>query len=127
MLQTVLSEAAKHLCRVFSLLTYNPEISKLSAVMSWFSMISDEFLKLLEEKLPEALLIAAYYCVALKRAENMWWVRGKPENLLRTVMGELPAGWERWTKWPMDQVLSDRQDAGFIPSGGGFRFGKVLV
>jgi len=90
-------------------------------------MISDGFLKLLEEKLPEALIIAAHYCVALKRAENMWWVRGKPENLLRTVMGELPAGWERWTKWPVDQVLGHGFHAGFVPGGGGFRFGKVMV
>jgi len=95
--------------------------------MSWFSTISDEFLKLLEDKLPEALLIAAYYCVALKRAENMWWVSGKPENLLRTVMGELPAEWERWTKWPVDQVLSTGYLTGFSPGGGGFRFGKVMV
>jgi len=95
--------------------------------MSWFSTISDGFLRLLEEKLPEALLIAAYYCVALKRAENMWWVSGKPENLLMTVMGELPAGWERWTKWPVDQVLSNEHRIAFIPGGGGFRFGKVTV
>jgi len=91
--------------RIFSMLAYNPEISKLSAVMSWFSTISDGFIKMLEEKIPEALLIVVYYCVALKRADRMWWVNEKGENLLRTVLAELGDGWERWTTWAVEQVL----------------------
>jgi len=96
--------------RIFSMLAYNPEISKLSAVMSWFSMISDDFIKMLEEKVPEALLIVVYYCVALKRAEHMWWVSEKGENLLRTVLAELGGGWERWTAWAVEQVLGRAEE-----------------
>jgi hypothetical protein len=103
--KNTLNTILKSLRRVFNILAYNPNISKLSAVMSWFSMISDEYLKMLKEKIPEALLIVAFYCVALKRAEHMWWMRGKGENLLRTVMGELGQEWEQWTRWPVEQVL----------------------
>lgn len=95
--------------RIFSILAYNPEISKMSAVMSWFSVIKDEFIKMLEEKIPEALLIALYYCVALKRAEHMWWVYEKGENLLRTILEELGPEWERWTQWPTQAVLGDQR------------------
>lgn len=95
----------KSLRRVFNILAYNPNISKLSAVMSWFSMISEDYIKMLKDKVPEALLIVVFYCVALKRAEYMWWVKGKGENLIRTVMGELGEGWEQWTRWPVEQVL----------------------
>jgi hypothetical protein len=100
-----LNEMLQKVRRVFSILAYNPKISQLSAVMSWFSMLSEDYLKMLEEKIPEALLIVVFYCVALKRAEHMWWVKGKGENLLRTVMGELGSGWETWTDWPVEQVL----------------------
>jgi hypothetical protein len=82
--------------------------------MSWFSMISDGYLALLEQKLPEALLIVAYYCVALKRAENMWWVKTKGENLLKTVileLGGVDGQWDRWTRWPVEQVLSGESKA----------------
>lgn len=91
--------------RVFHLLAYNPDISKLSAVMSWFSMLSADYIRMLKDKVPEALLIVVMYCVALKRADNMWWMSGKGQNLMRTVMGELGDGWERWTSWPVQQVL----------------------
>lgn len=67
--------------------------------------MKDEFIEMLEQKLPEALLIVVYYCVALKRAERMWWVKDKGENLLKTCLGELGPGWERWTHWPIAQVL----------------------
>ena len=100
-----LNAVLKSLRRVFNILAYNPNISKLSAVMSWFSMLSEEYIKMLKDKVPEALLIVVFYCVALKRAEHMWWVRGKGENLIRTVMGELGEEWDQWTKWPVEQVL----------------------
>ena len=99
----------------------NPEISKLSSVMAWFSMISEEYLGLLAEKMPEALLIVVFYCVALKKAENMWWVKGNPEILLRTVVAELGPGWERWTKWPIEQVLGNEN------VGRDFKIGELLT
>ena len=100
-----LSSVWKSLRRVFNILAYNPNISKLSAVMSWFSMLTENYIKMLKDKVPEALLVVVFYCVALKRAEHMWWVKGKGENLIRTVMGELGEEWEEWTRWPVEQVL----------------------
>ena len=79
--------------------------SKLASGISWFSHISDEFIQMLSEKTPEALLIVCYYCVVLKRLGETWWMNGKAENLLRTVMTELGGGWETWTRWPMEKVL----------------------
>lgn len=103
----VLDETLSTVRRVFSLLANNPQISKLSSVMAWFGMVSEDYLTLMEQKCPEALLVAVFYCVALKKAENMWWVRGKPENLLRTILAELGPGWERYTAWPVQQVLGN--------------------
>jgi hypothetical protein len=94
--------------RIFSMLAYNPTISRMSAVMSWFSALQDDFVKMLEDKIPEALLIVVFYCVALKRSEHMWWVYEKAENLLRTVLDVLGSGWERWTAWPILQVLGEK-------------------
>jgi hypothetical protein len=115
----ILDQALSKVRRVFSLLVNNPQISKLSSVMAWFSMISEDFLKMLEQKIPEALLVVVFYCVALKKAEHMWWVRGKGENLLRTLLAELGPGWERWTAWPVQQVLGN--------DGVDFRIGGMLI
>jgi hypothetical protein len=113
-----LSKTLQSVRRVFSMLSFNyPEVSKLSSVMAWFSWITEDYLKMLEEKIPEALLLVCFYCVALKRAAFMWWVEGKAENLLRTVvveLGEPPdKRWERYLKWPVEQVLGGGEVTGF--------------
>jgi hypothetical protein len=105
-----LNSVLKSLRRVFNILAYSQNISKLSAVMSWFSMLTENYIRMLKDKVPEALLVVVFYCVALKRAEHMWWVKGKGENLIRTVMGELGEEWEQWTRWPVDQVLGPGGD-----------------
>lgn len=78
---------------------------------------------MMEQKLPEALLVVLYYCVALKRLDHLWWVKGKAENLLNTVLAELGPGWERWTRWPIDQVLGSQASIG---SGGIMGFGSIM-
>jgi hypothetical protein len=47
---------------------------------------------MLAEKDPEALLIVLHYCVVLKRLGGTWWVTGKAENLLKTILTELGGG-----------------------------------
>lgn len=118
----ILDEALLTVRRVFSLMANNPKISKLSSVMAWFGMLSEEYLAMVEQKIPEALVLVAFYCVALKKAENMWWVRGKGENLLRTVLAELGPGWERYTAWPVQQVLGQLEGV-----GRDFRIGGMLI
>ncbi|KAG0652727.1 hypothetical protein D0Z07_0759 [Hyphodiscus hymeniophilus] len=111
----VLDRNLEKLRRVFSMMQFNPEVSKLSIVMSWLSWITDDYLKMLEEKIPEALLVVVYFCVALKRSAYMWWVEGKAENLLRTMIVELPREkrWERYLRWPVEQVLGGGEVIGF--------------
>jgi hypothetical protein len=101
----VLEATLQTLQRAFSLSTYTPEISRLAVTISWMTLIPEEFVQLVEERVPEALLLVAHYCVLLKRLENMWWVKGKAENLLQTVRAALGDGWERWLQWPICEVL----------------------
>jgi hypothetical protein len=102
----ILFQTLETLKRIYSMLSFYPEISKLAVGISWLSSISDEFLLLVEDKMPEALLIVAYYAVVFKRIPETWWSEGKAENLLRTVLDELGPGWEPFTKWPIETVLN---------------------
>ncbi|RDL40810.1 uncharacterized protein BP5553_00789 [Venustampulla echinocandica] len=106
--KAVMPAALDTIRRVFSMLTYCEEVDKTSCIMSWFSRVSDEFLEMLENKVPEALLLVAYLSVALKRIGYLrqWWLDGMAENLLGTILNELGEGWERWTSWPIEQVFT---------------------
>jgi Fungal specific transcription factor domain/Fungal Zn(2)-Cys(6) binuclear cluster domain len=101
----VLDKNLKVTIRALSMVDFHLGPSKLASGISWFSHISDELVQMLSEKKPEALLIVCYYCLVLKRLSETWWMKGKAENLLRTVMTELGGGWETWTRWPVKKVL----------------------
>lgn len=101
----VLDKNLKVTTRVLSMVDFPVGPGKLASGMSWFSHISDELVQMLSEKKPEALLLVCYYCLVLKRLGGTWWMKGKAENLLRTVMTELGGGWETWTRWPVERVL----------------------
>jgi hypothetical protein len=101
----VLLESLDQLRRIFCIMSFYRHVSKLSAVMSWFMTISDDYLIMLENKMPEALVMVAFYAVAIKRLPHMWWLEGKSENLLQTVLDELGNSWESYTRWPIEQIL----------------------
>ncbi|KIN06869.1 hypothetical protein OIDMADRAFT_109808, partial [Oidiodendron maius Zn] len=102
-----LDEALEKLKKLFSMLDFNAKISKLSVVMTWFLIIPGGYLTMLKEKIPEAMLLVTFYCVLLKRLDHVWWVAGKAENLLRTVVTELENTneWRRWLQWPVEQIM----------------------
>ncbi|PVH76165.1 hypothetical protein DL98DRAFT_518178 [Cadophora sp. DSE1049] len=102
----ILDGALKQTRRIFSMLTFFPEQSKIEIIMTWFTAVSDEYLDLLEQKYPQAILIVMYYCVVLQRLESAWWMKGKAENLLQTMVDVLGSGWERWTRWPIEKVFN---------------------
>jgi hypothetical protein len=102
-----LERGIKKLRRTFSMLTLNTNISKIAIVMAWFSAVPDEYLLMLERKVPQALLLAMHFCPTLKRIEDLWWVKGKAENLLTTLLDALGDGWDKWTAWPKEKVFDN--------------------
>ncbi|KAI1469738.1 uncharacterized protein F4812DRAFT_420161 [Daldinia caldariorum] len=53
---------------------------------------------------PAALVVMAYWCVLLHRAEERWWLRGRAEPLLMKIGELLPAEHRHLLAWPMEEV-----------------------
>ncbi|TAQ86310.1 hypothetical protein B7494_g5366 [Chlorociboria aeruginascens] len=102
--RVLLDYSVATLKRVFGLLHTHAEISPLSAVISWFSMMPQEVEDMLEKKVPEALLVLAHYCVLVREVEHLSWMKGKGRNILETILAVLPPGWEEFTKWPVAKL-----------------------
>lgn len=65
------------------------------------------FLDYVGEKRPRALAILAHLFALGKSVENIWWLRGIPEQEVRGIDSIMPADWKWALAWPLSLVSKD--------------------
>jgi len=84
----------------------------------WVTKIPHEYITFLRERRPGALVLLAYLCVLLKKAESDWRMDGLAQQLMAAIVKNLPSCWDCWIQWPLNQVgyvdnkSSNRRDSG---------------
>ncbi|KAJ5608670.1 hypothetical protein N7528_009237 [Penicillium herquei] len=73
-------------------------------VFVWLLQISDEYLQLLRQRKPEALVVFSYFCVITHALEWMWWMQGLSIHLIRGIYYFLDEEYRCWLQWPMEQL-----------------------
>ncbi|OLN96278.1 Sterol uptake control protein 2-like protein 6 [Colletotrichum chlorophyti] len=81
---------------------------ELRVAMTWPINLSDEFMQMLRDRDPAALILLAYYSVIIRSTESStWFMRGWGINVARTITSDLDPAWKEMIKWPM-AFISDR-------------------
>lgn len=80
--------------------TYLPK----SAPFAWILRVSSNFLAMLSERRPIALILLAHNCVLLKQFEPAWYINGLADRLVAIVYEHLNEGSRRWIEWPLEVV-----------------------
>jgi hypothetical protein len=75
-----------------------------SDVLSWPMEMSDEYLTLLQQGAPLALIIFAYFSVSIRQIEWAWWMEGLSERLIAQIHSNLDAEYHSWLRWPQEQI-----------------------
>lgn len=78
----------------------------LGAVIGWPIFIGKGFLELLREKDSAALIVLAYYGVALHSFNNFWWLGGLGTRLVRLISQTLGSDASPILQWPLKKVSS---------------------
>lgn len=78
----------------------DPDNHNPRTVTSWPVMVSAEFVVLLDERRPEAIIVLAYFSVLLHRCRKWWAVGTSGQFLLGAVELFLGFGWEGLLEWP---------------------------
>lgn len=76
-------------------------------LFAWPVTLSSEFIDILEQRRPEALIILAHYAAILHNRRHSWVVNGAGRHLLRHINGHLGKRWENWLEWPNSVVLQN--------------------
>lgn len=70
---------------------------------------SEAFEQLLRRRVPQALVMLAYYCVLLDQLDARWWVNGRASRVVRNVVEAVDERWRSWIDWPVQAVLMKRE------------------
>jgi len=91
--------------RSFSLPYSHPTLNAQGAVHIWTGFVSQEYMELLFDRRPEALVLLAYFCVLLKKLDSCWYFKGLGGALLEGIQEELAVEWRPWIQWAIEQPV----------------------
>ncbi|KAI1417255.1 hypothetical protein F5Y13DRAFT_152358 [Hypoxylon sp. FL1857] len=80
------------------------ETRRITVIQEWPVRISTDYIALLDQRRPEALVILAYYAVLLHRARDYWAVGDAGDFLIRSIGHQLGVYWDKWLQWPKQAV-----------------------
>ena len=99
-----LVENLKVLQNVHTLVFKDSVIDSISALLAWFVLITEEYMTMLHDRIPEAWVLLAHFCLSVKRMERYWWAEGKAAALLLVISRFLGNAWNDWIQWPLQEV-----------------------
>ncbi|GKZ34093.1 hypothetical protein AbraIFM66950_004231 [Aspergillus brasiliensis] len=112
-------QAAIALSRSFAYVrTHDGLLTTWDILRIWPMEVSLEYMTLLHQRHPGALILLAYYCILLKQMEGHWYFEGRAAMLLRAIQGHLKPEWHYFIQEPLQTVLG-------VP-GGGHDPGNIL-
>lgn len=95
----------------------SPAACSVASIVCFPRHDSTSFAQLIKRRVPQALVILAYYSVLLDILDAKWWMHGWATRVLRDVLGELDEQWRHWIEWPVQAVLL-KDGGASLPSAG---------
>lgn len=74
----------------------------------WPMRVESEFMTLLYDRHPGALILLAYYCMILKKMERYWYFEGGAVKLMLSILSVLEERWHCFIREPTDLILGKR-------------------
>lgn len=81
-----------------------PYECEVSIAFLWPVLLPQEYITMLNEKRPEALVILAHYCIILHHLDDYWWMRGWATHIINNIHHELDDNWLYFIQWPTNVI-----------------------
>lgn len=78
-------------------------------IYSWPMLAPEQFVIMVEDKRPEALVLMAWYCALLHHGRSMWQVGGAGAHILHLISGYLGQAWSFALEYPTEVIEGERQ------------------
>ncbi|KAI1348972.1 hypothetical protein F5Y01DRAFT_306352 [Xylaria sp. FL0043] len=80
-----------------------------SRLIQWPVVVPTEFINLVEERRPEALIVIAYYAVLMHDTKGYWVSGDAGAFIIRSITHFLGNHWAEWLRWPNEILNSNTE------------------
>lgn len=87
----------------------------MSSILCFPKQDPAAFSQLIKRRVPQALVLLAFYCVLLDVLDSRWWISGWASRVLRDVLSSLEEPWRQWIEWPVQSVLMRDRGSSMLP------------
>lgn len=101
-----ITHALAELDRTYELLLTEKPVINSGYIMSWPTCVSMDFLTLLQDGNPLALLLLAVFCALLHYHEDRWLWASWGARVIVLVRNALDPQWHSWLRWPKEVIDS---------------------
>lgn len=99
------TDAAVELGRAFMCTrTLGEKLTTWDALRLWPMKISVDYMNLLNQWHPGALILLAHYCILLQKLDTHWYFEGRATKLLSTILKRLDTRWHCFIEWPLEEI-----------------------
>lgn len=99
-----LNESLHELDTTYEIMMWARPISNSGFVMRWPNVISMNFLALVQDRHPIALVILAYFCAMMHYHEERWFWHRWGARVIDLIKKNLDSDWQKWVEWPADII-----------------------
>lgn len=78
--------------------------NEVRSIFVWIYKISDDYLALLTQYRPHAMVVFGYYSALLHRLDSLWWVKGWGTHLIALIYRQLDSYYRSLLRWPIEQI-----------------------
>ncbi|KAF2179558.1 hypothetical protein K469DRAFT_673964 [Zopfia rhizophila CBS 207.26] len=79
-----------------------PHPTNLHIVLAWPVRITTEYIDMVKQRRPEALVILAHWAVLLHYGRNFWVFGDAGQFLIESIARYLGVSWDEWMAWPKE-------------------------
>jgi hypothetical protein len=101
-LRTIYQRTIQNLRSYYSRVPNYP--SDLSQVVGWPKSLGSEYLALLHQKQPMALIILAHWCVSVHRASHRWFMSRWAGKVTALIAYSINPDWKYILRWPLQEM-----------------------
>ncbi|RGP63807.1 c6 finger domain-containing [Fusarium sporotrichioides] len=105
--------AAELLQQVFQSHRNLPPHMRPSIIITWLLKVSPEYVELVDQRQPIALIILAYWALLLHHEGEFWVFKNSGQRLITSVSEHVGPYWDKWLTSPKEsiQVMNEERDS----------------